>query len=343
MLALRDLSKDGLIIRQNLGITSPQTTIQSSSDFQQFNLLRTNLGVTTPQTSQVITVQDTYPINFNAFKVRTNLRDGGSEGASAYYTNPSIPSFSLPTTNLWLAASINRVIVSGYSGPLFRARVINNSNNWTDVDFSSINGVLNMSAVPRNNLIIPLIIYDQAGNGRNLIWQNIYGSSATTVILNAIKYESATNDYQLIHKATAFVTSVNTSDSSNITVYLKGKGCFGRGFDGWGSGWGYILRNDDGISTAIINSAGYGANAGTTLNSVGWTTIGTETGMLTSAGNFTVACPNGTLRSSFVNWGINVNTATPEQSRTQFFKEVALYNANIGSTNRSLILTNSGY
>ena len=267
----------------------------------------------------------------------------GSGGAIAYYANPSIPSFSLPTTNLWLAASINRVIVSGYSGPLFRARVINDSSDWTDVDFSSIGGVLNISAVSRNNLIIPLIIYDQSGNGRNLTWQNIYGGSATTVILNAIKYESATNDYQLIHKATTFVTSVNTSDSSNITVYLKGKGCFGRGFDGFGSGWGYVLRNDDGVSVSVVNFAGQQAFAGTTLNSVGWTTLGTETGMLTSAGNFTVACPNGTLRSSSVNWGINVNTATPEQSRTQFFKEVAIYNANIGSTNRSLILTNSAY
>lgn len=81
MLALRDLSKDGLTFRQNLGITTPQVITEPSNDFRQFDLLRTNLGIVTP-VSQTTTIQDTYPINFNAFKVRTNLRDG-SGGAIA--------------------------------------------------------------------------------------------------------------------------------------------------------------------------------------------------------------------------------------------------------------------
>jgi hypothetical protein len=268
----------------------------------------------------------------------------GSGGAIAYYANPSIPSFSLPTTGLWLAASMNRVIVTGYSGPLFKARVMGDNGSFSDVDFGSVGGVLNISAIPKNNLIVPLTIYDQSGNGRSLIWSNIYLSSATTVVLNALKYEPETGDYQLIHKATAFTTSVNTSNSSNITVYLKGRGCFGRGFDGYGSGWGYVLRSDDAISASVVNGAAQIAIHGATTNSVvGWTTLGTETGITTPAGTTTVACPSGSLRASSLNWGINVNTASLEQSRTQFFKEAAIYNENIGSTNRALILTNSAY
>lgn len=105
MLALRDLSKDGLTFRQNLGITSPQVITQSDNSFQQFNLLRSNLGLVPPDFSfqkfdllrtnlgvvaqssnQTITVQDTYPINFNAFKRRTNLSDGGSAIAGSWTT-----------------------------------------------------------------------------------------------------------------------------------------------------------------------------------------------------------------------------------------------------------------
>lgn len=325
--------------RQNAGKSYQESSIITTSPVRMF---RKNAGkVYTPPTQQIIEV-----IKPQFMRVGGKQRGIGEGAIAEYYQNPDVPSYSLSTTGLWCAASISRRIVSSYTGPLFKARVIDQNGSSSLVDFTQSGGFLDISGYKTSDLIIPTIIYDQSGSSRNLAYQDLFAGSSSEGSFSYLKYHPLKSDFSLWHRGAMFVTSTNFGYSSDFTVYLKGNSTIGLGFDGYGSGFGYVLRNRTANAYTVINGLPYSPATGLTStfeDSISWLDLGVELAIKTVGGTASVAIPSGTIRSSTINWGIGVDAGSFTINELTSFREMAIYNTLLSSTDRDAILDGSAY
>lgn len=254
------------------------------------------------------------------------LYKGKAGGASLQ--SPSVSPVAISATSLFAAYSVNRQIVSGYTGDLLEG-ILFDGGNQTTIQLGQSSGILSLSAISAQTFFVPTKVFDQSGNGNHLILdrQSSVNSHHSLSWVN--------NRYVIDANQVCFSLTTNWSDSSSICVYKDATATFGRGQDGFGA-WSWLFSLVTYVSITQSPNQAYTTTFTSSQKAVGFTDFaGTTQGILTAGQSLTTTIPNNLFRNSSVRVLSNFTNGTLYSG---WFAEFVVYTSALNSTNRQTLL-----
>lgn len=272
----------------------------------------------------------------------------GKQGeASATYLNPAIPTLDFSTVSLWGAYSVNRRIVSSYSGPLIDCRIISPDGTDTLTTINQSSGVLGVSAINRNSLLFVTKIYDQSGNNRHFNLSTRYVSNNSVGYSNSLIYSASKQDYLLFNTGFSFGGDLGWTVSSPYAVFVNGRMIVGIGTDGSGSGWGASMQNNIGNHAVVVSNTQYtlAASVSNGACSFSFSGSGQITMQTTGAEAVNNSIPSGSIRSSGIGIGLNIlsDTSVGEVQKQSFMRDLIIYTSNLDASTRQTLRASLEY